>query len=122
MDRKGSVSLAQSKKSDSPSSKVECQYASKPDGGVIDRVLLDLGSLDDTGEHLVDASLVESDQHFITGGNDRDRPSAGDLDHFFESLRIAAHIIIRELDALLRKILFRHFAVGSGGTAVYFDF
>ena len=122
MDRKGSAFSAHSKNSDSPSSAVEYQYASKPDGGKIDGVFLDLGSLDDTGEHLVDASLVESYQHFIAGGNDRDRPSAGDLDHFFESLRITARIVICELDALLRKILFRHFAVGSGGTAVYFDF
>jgi hypothetical protein len=64
--------------------------------------------------------LIEADYHFIEGRDDGNAPSPRDLHHLIEGFTIAGNVEIPIGDALLRKILLRHFAIGSGRARVDF--
>jgi len=80
-----------------------------------------LGSLDPTDKHLVQTRLVKSDHDLPAGGNDRNGSCSRDLGHLFKSRLVCRDIVVGIGDSLLRKILFRHLAVGSRRARVDLD-
>ena len=75
----------------------------------------DVGSLLDAADHLLQPGAVKPDHHLTAGRNHGHTPRFRELDHFIQGSTVLGHIIFRKFKTLLRKKLFRHLAVGSGG-------
>ena len=79
---------------------------------------LDRGPLLHAVQRLLEARRVEPHHHLLTGDDDWHTAASRDGGHVLQGLPILSDIVVRKGDAALRKKLFRHVAVGSGGRRV----
>ncbi len=74
----------------------------------------------ETPQDVLQPALIEADHHLTEGRDDGNAPSARDLHHLVEGFTISCNVEILVRDPLLRKILLRHPAIGSGRARVDF--
>ena len=79
---------------------------------------LDRGPLLHAVQRLLEARRVEPHHHLLTDDDDWHTAASRDGGHVLQGLPILGDIVVRKGDAALRKKLFRHVAVGSGGGRV----